>query len=1514
MPANVVEYTTALIYGDMGAAELGFAAPPVPVGSLNHLRWTLATKPSSSTTTVTGAAFLTHHLDYMLVRYQAWRSKYVLPPLRPWNGQDVFPNHHGNPPVGPTMPATLSGAPFPSTWTLNDLGTAIRTYYNDLRHFSSSFDFTEMNQDEIKAPFSYRYWAFMKWAEDLRKRFQGIPVIPVEIMYDHDGTILTDKDFTDVFHQVHHVWHPDGVGSPWVTATPYFRTSVGQHARKKEISRTQVGAEFFAFHRDHMDVYDRWLARTGHVAMPSLNVCAHDAGGASSPPAGVEADFSGNPKVDWSSSSTNPTVVLNPVHATYWNGDLREFRNLGLMGNRFATDNNPFTPISVPGTSDSGYHGTGHILNGDLIEPVANNHVPRFFAWHGHIDDLWAKRRPDFTALDIVRADSSPHAAPQMLTIVRDLLTNTDVVEPSNAVQAIDLNTGQGTLRLKLNVRVDPFGRPLRLELRCDILREAASAAPVITLSRTLTLTPLAPTAPSERRQGIDFVEVFAFDGSAGTTDADGDGPFKSDNPGFAPTSVGFKNSAIRMTAYLTCNQEPTGAIPPATGSIGTSGTTLTGTGTSFNSQLVQGDLVRAAGHVRAIAAVASNTSATLLDAFPSDVPAGTSFERLDGFDHERVLELPLLQEKQAPAISPYLDRSSFSKDQVQAIAVGGSSTFPDAFYIILQDRSTRPATISWPSEVDARLQNLLAPPVYSAGLHLDQPHHPQVQLQDLAGNPVPGVTVSVSAGTSESPSLHPGLPQRILHRCTVTFTGTAAFGAMASGAYQDVKLVITATDRAGNQVTDDTKRVRLLVDANPYILDGPTSWLSTDTRAFKIRQGEARFGIAAGWTDPYSFIQQALANLRSGTAPANAFDGLPTDQEGALLEYSPSVNGTVWYNFALAKVRLQSQTGAADVRASFRLFRWGVANVEFDDALAYRSAGSGVAMLGRTSTNELASIPFYAQPRRGVNEDMAQLQADDANKVTFPATAGEGTSYFGAFLDINETTVRFPAAFAGDGPFSNAQSIRTLLLGNHQCMVVEIKYPLDPTVPGATPGTSDNLAQRNLLIVQTANPGDPSTRTIQHPFDIDLTRKRTVPRHHEARHATTNRTHGHADGHGDAPLAGTAHAHLNPDENCCQPVAVLRPKPRTAKNGHHRVEGGWLAQSPEALRARQAAVNAVEANKAQWELDGESWKPVTGVDELAIFWNNLPKDSVVDLYLPGLSVADVFNFRSLRHAPRTVHTVDNHTLRLRPEGVTYIPIPPFWGGNLSGTLTVQLPAGIRKGQRFKVDVIQLRSDESRVLGGFQLNVQVEKAHDLVESDRRRLALAHRRFALTAPTNRWHSILEKEVTFLRQRTKAMAELAQEEGHEAPAWQDPTIQRGRPVRVVLERIRITNDSEPWFKGKGEFRFRAILSSRDNGGQETSTEFPKSRHFKLGDKPGSNEVTLDAVVFEGYVEQNLRIHIRGEELDLLDPDDRLDSYKRLFSGDPAAWIGSYGPDEHGIEELDGWQVWYRIENAG
>ncbi len=1554
MSANFIDFVSSLIYGDMGTFELGTTPP---AGTQNLLHWTVDNEPNTATNlALPGNLFLAHHLDYMLARYEAWRSKYFLPPVRPWDGTLAFPPDADSPPV--PLPASLNGSPFPGAWTEVELGNAVRAYYNQLRNYQNSAGDRMELDDEIKAPYSYRYWAFMKWASDLRKRLLGQPVNHVHEVYDRDGTLLSDKDFTDKLYMVHHIWHTFG-GTQWSTPTPFFKTSVGQAGRhKKEISRTQIGAEFFTFHRDHLEIFDRWLARTGQDKVQSINTCAHDVGTNPTPPANVDVltDYlflgPGHPVVDWTQDPA--TVDFAPVHVSYWEGNLNEFSNLGEMGQWFARDANPFngtttskdpnqfgTAINVVGASDDGYHGIGHVVNGDLIWPVPNNHSHRFFAWHGFIDNVWKKREPQFNAFLPIQTDGSNYPEPFVLTILREFSTSTNSVEPPNAIAGIDLATGNGRVRVKLNVKPDPFSRTLELKLRCEVLREAGGTSPIFTLSRNLEIINSGTPTPSQRLQNTDFIEEFDF---TGLVDGDGDGPFKADNLAFpVPTAAGFKNSRIKISGYLVSRFRANGTVPAVSGTISSAGTTVTGSGTAFNTQLRQGDLIRANGEVRMVVLNNNATSLTLLEPFSSNLAAGAAYERLDGFDHESVIEIPLIQEKQAPEVTTYLDRSTFSLDQVNAVAAGGTSVFPEAFYVVLQDRTSRPLNIVWPPEVEPTLHNLTAPPVYGAGLYPDlaATHPPLIELRRMDNSLVPNVSVQVTAAQPESPSQHPGVPQRITYLCQVTFAGTGTFTALNllnAGDLEDVKLVITARDRSGNEIVDDSKRVRLQINANPYMLDGPTSWLSIDARVFQIREGQPRFGVPAGWTNPNTFIKAVIDNLRAGngTAGGESFDNLPTDQGTAVLEYATTLGGQNIYNFTLSKVRLQSANPLPNVRATFRLFRWGTANVEFNNTLAYRSSTSGVGLLGRTSLNELASIPFYAEPRVAPSADMAASQTDQKNLDSFPAPTTVGDEvwrFFGAYLDINQPVSQFPAAFVNDGPFSGALlSIRDLLVDHHQCMVVELVEAGDPTTPGATPGTSDNLAQRNLLIVQTANPGDEITRTVQHAFNIDLVRNR----HHWKKTDHHDTHHDHHPDHSQPRHHQPAHEHPGPshgaggsltaflENNCCEEIEVRPARPGLVPDGHHtnahnHLAGSWFAQFPEQLRKIRERQHLEAEKQRRWTFDAVDWKPGTGLDELAIFWNDLPKDSEVTLFLPGANVEEIFNFRNLRHAPRTVQIVDSHTLRLFPEGTTYLPIPPFWGDNLAGMFSVKLPAGIKKGQRYHIDVRQVRADEARTLGGFQLNIQVEKAHDLWEAENRTLELFHKRLSLTPSADRWRPIIAKQVEFTRSRAKALVELNNEENPTTPPvqWTDPTgNQRGQKVRVVVEKIQILDDREPWFKGKGEFRFVTKVFTPDNGGILREAVFPPSGSYSLSSRPGGNEVRLDATIFEGWAETTLGIEIGGVELDTFDPDDRLATYKRVFEGKPSDWLAHYAPTGNPIDpqHLSGWKLWYRIEYAG
>ncbi|MCK0191740.1 MULTISPECIES: hypothetical protein [Arenibacter] len=1515
---NYIDFVSELIYGDLGAGELGAVAP---IGAKNHIHWTRDNIPSSGATAVTGDAFLEHHLDYMLSLYESWRSKYFLPPVRPWDGQSSMEGEQS---------ATVPGAgPLPGN--TDALGTSIRLYYNT--NYRSLI--TEEMADEVKAPYSYRYWAFVKWASDLRKRVLGQPVIHVHKVFDRNGTILSEKDFTDIFHQVHHVWHPNGpIGGGWTTATPFFNTSVGQHQGKKEISRTQVGAEFFTFHRDHLELFDRWLKSTGQDVIQDINTCAHDTDPNDPPPAGVQSDYSGYPHIeDWSDNP--PDVIFNDIHTTYWESDVDEFSNIGEMGQRFATDFNQFPTINVPGVSDTGYHGTGHVLNADLAPPVDNNHSPRFFAWHGFNDSVWRKREPRFETFKLVQSDNSDFPQPNTLTILRDLNASLDTVEPSLGVAAIDITNGQGAIRIELNVEPDPFGRTLELELKCEVFRGALGSTAVIALTRNLTIIPVGVPSGNQRLANIDFFEDFDFDGTAGTEDTDFDGPFKSDNLLFVPTPVGFKNHTIRISGYLTCTSKPDGTVPTVTGTISSAGLNVTGVGSAFSSDLRQGDLIRSNGQVRMITSISNNTSLILLEPFSPDLPAGSTYERLDGFDHKSEVEISLIQEKSAPDITTYLDLSTFSIEQVAAV---GTTVFDDAFYVVLQDQTTRPYLITWPADVEPALYGLIAPPLYSAGLYTDLAHRPTIELRDAITDAViPGVEVLVTSLQPEDPGLHPTFQQRVTCPCQVTFTGQDAFaGLIAAGDFTMVKVVVTATDRCGNQVVDDSIQIRLQFNPNPYMLDGPKHWLSTDTRVFQIPEGQARFGVPAGWTDPNTFIQQVISNFRTGngTAGGETFDGLEADQGDAKLEYSTSIGGVNIYNFALAQVHLQSAVPLDDLRVTFRFFRWGVANVEFNNTLAYRSDASTIGLLGKTTSNELASIPFFAEPRVATTVDMG-TQIDPFNLFDFAPTGGtEALSYFGAYLDINQTTPRFPQTYTGDGPFIGAlQSIRDLLEDHHQCMVVELLHPSDPTINGSTPGNSDNLSQRNLLIVQTANPGSEITRTVQHAFNIDLTR--SIKRPQKDLPPIIDPIHLHhshsVDGHG-LSVADTDN-HENHDKgnillnNSLSPIKINRARPIVDGNHHNgdlksevlHLEESWLAQSPGLLKRFKDKLHAKHEAMERWTFSIDKWKPTTGLDELAIFWNNLPKTSEVELYLPGVNVEEIFNFRSLRHAPSTVKIVDSHTLRLFPTGTTYLPIAPFWGDNISGLIKVKLPAGIKKGQRFKVDILQMRADEARTLGGFQLNIQVEKALEILDADLRILELFHKRLSVKKADDRWYPIVARQVEFARKRAKDMVALANEENPDMDPleWKDPTeFKKGKKVRVVIEKIQITDDREPFFKGKGEFRFFAKVYTPNNGGILTKNIFPLKGHYHLSDIKGSNEIILNAAIFENWVEDKLRIQIGGVELDTFDPDDHLLNYKQEYDGNPVSWFKNYSPSGDPIDsmDMDGWKLWYRIEQAG
>lgn len=410
-------------------------------------------------------------------------------------------------------------------------------------------------------------------------------------------------------------------------------------------------------------------------------------------------------------------------------------------------------------------------------------------------------------------------------------------------------------------------------------------------------------------------------------------------------------------------------------------------------------------------------------------------------------------------------DRSTFGKDEVNALLVQGSpAIISDAFYVVVDG--------CWPGSLGITASTLGALPAVTPNLTVS----PNVA----------GMTVGYSSLQAEDSSL-PASPQRFTWVCELGFSSSNGFPGNP-GDVSTVALTATIDGLSGSA------HIRLICEPNPYEVDGPVSWLSTDVRVFQIREGETRFGVSMGSTaaEASQFIKQVVSNLNSATSGGETYENLSTDPQASALELSQKVGGTKVYNFALAKVRYRGTIGISNVRVFFRLIPVPTTSTHFNLNTTYRRTTQGtttIPLLGLTAAGDLVSIPCFAEPRVDSSNASLSTQTDATNvqPIAHDPGGNEVWAYFGCWLDINQTQPQFPASPSpSDGPWtSGRKSVQELVRGAHQCLVAEIAFDPDPIPHGASPGGSDKLAQRNLSIVESANPGYEASRRILTTFDL---------------------------------------------------------------------------------------------------------------------------------------------------------------------------------------------------------------------------------------------------------------------------------------------------------------------------------------------------------------------------------------------------------------------------------------------
>ncbi len=150
-------------------------------------------------------------------------------------------------------------------------------------------------------------------------------------------------------------------------------------------------------------------------------------------------------------------------------------------------------------------------------------------------------------------------------------------------------------------------------------------------------------------------------------------------------------------------------------------------------------------------------------------------------------------------------------------------------------------------------------------------------------------------------------------------------------------------------------------------------------------------------------------------------------------------------------------------------------------------------------------------------------------------------------------------------------------------------------------------------------------------------------------------------------------------------------------------------------------------------------------LDELVFHWNDLPRDSRVELYLPEVHWDEIQGLIPYtRLSQSRIERVDDHTFSFLSGDISYIPLP-IREGNIVGLLTIYLPNNVVKGQEFNV-VIQQYDATRRIVGSFQFKIPVRVASEILGSESRKLSVM-RYIEQGIPWNdRWRPIFDRYLT------------------------------------------------------------------------------------------------------------------------------------------------------------------------
>ncbi|HEX6896271.1 MAG TPA: hypothetical protein VF146_13425, partial [Bryobacteraceae bacterium] len=504
--------------------------------------------------------------------------------------------------------------------------------------------------------------------------------------------------------------------------------------------------------------------------------------------------------------------------------------------------------------------------------------------------------------------------------------------------------------------------------------------------------------------------------------------------------------------------------------------------------------------------------------------------------------------------------------------------------------------------------------------------------------------------------------------------------------------------------------------------------YLSEDLRVFTVTPGINNAPIAGVPLLPadntkfdsgaaYNYIQALLAVLNANNADATGADVFPAfpDQSSALIadsSVSPkSVDpahptGTRFsnYNFAIARVRLNgtpNTSSVKNVRVFFRLFVTETGDTDYRTDWTYPSTFDGAfprsPLIG--VGNPPVTIPFFATGNYEGNSDHpinVDYSANSSNNQPIQIGAsGKAWAYFGCYLNVYPTNNTI-----------GGQSIQSMLPGTHHCIVAQIAFDDAPIVnsngTNENPSNSDKLAQRNLEITFSDNPGPASAHRIPQTFDT----RRSV-----ALSATSGDLRDYPDelmiDWGNTPAGATAHIFW-PQVNASDVLSLAKKLYST-----HQLSA--------------ADVNTVHCKVPH----GFTYVPIppgTGENYAGLFTVDLVPGSVVTGQVLSITVRRVTTRRAdiILAGPR-------------------IAAGP--AGGPSGSLLETHATAVATSKKM--------ANWRYVAGSFALSIPVSTPKFMLLGEEDTLAIMKWRLTQMTPANRWYPVLVRYISYLSGRVDGL---------------------------------------------------------------------------------------------------------------------------------------------------------------